>query len=42
VDEILDKARQAHARGQQIEEKIRVAQMRFVNKSPQEILKETR
>jgi DNA-binding NtrC family response regulator len=42
VDEIVDKARDAYARGQQVEEKIRVAQMRFVNKSPQEILRETR
>ncbi|MBA3029761.1 MAG: response regulator [Proteobacteria bacterium] len=42
IGEIIDKAKDAFSRRQHIEEKIRVAQMRFVTKSPQEILKETR
>jgi DNA-binding NtrC family response regulator len=42
VDEIMEKAKDAYSKRQQIEEKIRVAQMRFVTKSPQEILKDIR
>ena len=42
LEEILQKAEDAFNNRQQIEEKIRVAHMRHVMKSPQEILKESK
>ena len=41
IDEIVEKAEEAFSNRKRIEEKIRVAQMRFVQKSAQEIMKET-
>jgi DNA-binding NtrC family response regulator len=40
IDEIMQKSREAFSSRQRLEEKIRVAQMRKVQRSPQEILKD--
>ena len=40
IDEIIEKAKDAFNSRQRIEERIRVAQMRHMMKSPQEIMKE--
>ena len=41
IDEIISKAEEAYAKRQNIEEKIRVARMRHLMKSPREIINES-
>jgi len=41
IDELINKAEDAFAKRQHLEEKIRVAQARMVRRTPREILRET-